>query len=377
MADARKGPRPVGSRDVSDLLRTSGELRQELLGFDPDYADIVDYIVRCTHKIWEEKGVGLIYTHYRQPCVIRTPDRLILDRETVVQDTIKHLAAFPDRKLQPVDVIWTDLKSNGFYSSHQLVSVGRNTGDTEFGPPTNRKVVVRTVADCIIKENRIYEEWLVRDGMSTVVQLGLDPFEVARRRAQASLDAGTRDWMHGEIERVQGQRSPLEDLLPGIEDAKGKPEPERARYFFNAIWNARLFNLVREVYAPGVEFHGPAGRELTGDSAVIGYMLSLCAALPDIAFSVDHAIANVQDNGDAHVALRWTAAGTHDGYGAFGEPAQARVYLLGVCHQKWRGGRIVEELFLFDELAALTQIERQRLGGKRAPSGFAPTQVVA
>ncbi|MDX1413776.1 MAG: hypothetical protein R3293_06265, partial [Candidatus Promineifilaceae bacterium] len=28
--------------------------RQELEGFDEDYVDIVDYIVRCTHKIWEE-----------------------------------------------------------------------------------------------------------------------------------------------------------------------------------------------------------------------------------------------------------------------------------------------------------------------------------
>ena len=32
--------------------------QQDMTGFDPDYVDVVDYIVRITHRIWEGKDVG-------------------------------------------------------------------------------------------------------------------------------------------------------------------------------------------------------------------------------------------------------------------------------------------------------------------------------
>ena len=40
------------SVDISKLMNPGTERRQSLRGFDDDYVDIVDYIVRCTHKIW-------------------------------------------------------------------------------------------------------------------------------------------------------------------------------------------------------------------------------------------------------------------------------------------------------------------------------------
>ncbi|MFM2236831.1 MAG: hypothetical protein RL209_865, partial [Pseudomonadota bacterium] len=50
----------VGGRDISQILASQGTARQDIPGFDPEYADIVDYILRCTHRIWEQKDVGLI-----------------------------------------------------------------------------------------------------------------------------------------------------------------------------------------------------------------------------------------------------------------------------------------------------------------------------
>lgn len=76
-------------------------------GFDPDYVDIVDYIVRCTHKIWEEGGIGLIYTHYQHNAVIHTSDGLIYGRDKVIADSLRTMAAFPDIQLFADDVIWT------------------------------------------------------------------------------------------------------------------------------------------------------------------------------------------------------------------------------------------------------------------------------
>ena len=61
--------------DIANFIAVADtDKRQPLAGFDEDYVDIVDYIVRCTHKIWEERGVGLIYTHYSNNIVIHTTD---------------------------------------------------------------------------------------------------------------------------------------------------------------------------------------------------------------------------------------------------------------------------------------------------------------
>jgi hypothetical protein len=47
--------------DISKMMDRAGSGRlQPMRGFDEDYTDIVDYIVRCTHRIWDEGGVGLL-----------------------------------------------------------------------------------------------------------------------------------------------------------------------------------------------------------------------------------------------------------------------------------------------------------------------------
>ena len=47
---------------------TSGPRRQSMRGFEDTYVDIVDYIVRITHRIWEDQDVGYIYDTYAPAC---------------------------------------------------------------------------------------------------------------------------------------------------------------------------------------------------------------------------------------------------------------------------------------------------------------------
>ena len=37
-------------------------------GFDAEFTDIVDYILRITYRIWEGKQVGLCYDYYSADC---------------------------------------------------------------------------------------------------------------------------------------------------------------------------------------------------------------------------------------------------------------------------------------------------------------------
>ena len=64
------GVMQVERHDFTDLVPTDRPRAQPMQGFDPIYTDIVDYIIRCTHRIWDERDVGLIYSHYTHNCVL-------------------------------------------------------------------------------------------------------------------------------------------------------------------------------------------------------------------------------------------------------------------------------------------------------------------
>jgi predicted ester cyclase len=166
---AAVAPSPAG-RSIEDLMSPRSR-RQDLTGFDPDYSDIVDYIIRCTHRIWEEKNVGLCRSHYSADCAIHTLAGPVTGVEAVVANTLATLAAFPDRSLIGEDVIWSEDQPGLFHTSHRIVSLMTHLGDDAFGPATGRRAQVTTIADCLVRENRIVEEWLVRDNAHLVRQL--------------------------------------------------------------------------------------------------------------------------------------------------------------------------------------------------------------
>lgn len=46
--------------DYNDFLKNT-EKKQNMKGFDEEYNDFVDYIMKITHRIWEEKGILELY----------------------------------------------------------------------------------------------------------------------------------------------------------------------------------------------------------------------------------------------------------------------------------------------------------------------------
>ena len=174
------------------LAPEQGERVQEMRGFEDTYVDIVDYIVRVTHRIWEEKDIGYIYDTYRHNSRVTDDSGLQYGRDKIVADTVHTINAFPDIRLYADEVIWAGDDSTGFRTSHRTVIVGHNTGHSRWAPPTRRKVVVWAIANCCAIENEIYEEWVLYNNSSLLAQLGFDLRVLARRLGNARARSPSR-----------------------------------------------------------------------------------------------------------------------------------------------------------------------------------------
>ncbi|MBL8096187.1 MAG: ester cyclase [Anaerolineales bacterium] len=343
----------LGSTDFARLMAPSTGRTQALQGFDAGYSDIVNYIVKCTHNIWEEMGMGLIETHYLHNVRVHTGDGWFLGRETVIANSVQSLSALPDDRAYAEDVVWTGNDQDGFYTSHLILSVGHHTGHSVYGPPTGRKILGSGIALCYVKENLICEEWLLHDDVGQIRQHGLDVDETVARLALN--DAAKPLGNDGDLERMLGQYAP-EPLPARTTPVDGFDVDDFVRRNLHEIWNRRMLNVVRETYAPDAVLHRAHGWNVYGRGEVTAFILSLLAAFPDARFSVDQLFWNADAEGSCRTSMRWSLIGTHEGYGLFGEPTGIRFRIWGLTQHRIRDGRIVEEWTFFNELALLKRL---------------------
>ena len=343
-------------RDFVAMVPGGRERVQPMKGFDPIYTDIVDYIVRCTHRIWDERDVGLIYSHYTHNCVVYSALGTTYTREEVVQNTIQRLYAMPERRGMATHVIWNGDEDRGFYTSHLVTGTGRHTQPGPYGRPTGRSFTARTIADCMIYENMIYREWLVVDAMAQILQMGLDPQGYADALARAALEKGQTGIDIGENRRMIGQYPPETeaDLSIAANDIE-----RHTLTWLHEVHAKRMFGRIREVYAPTVQYHGPLMKELYGHGAVTHQMVGFYASLPNGAYTPQHICSVPCEEGGIKVAVRWIVEGHHLGWGILehlGAPTGKRVQVMGMSHFHYKDGRIVDEWTNYDELSILMQV---------------------
>ncbi len=332
----------LGRRDLRGLVSPVGGRRQSLAGFDDEYTDIVDYIVRITYKIWEQKGLGRIEDFYRPDIVIHTSDASARGRDDVISASAKTMEAFPDVRLYPDDVIWSGDDQNGFHTSHRIVWTGRNTGESRYGPPTGRAIQRTGIAHCYVKQNEIIEEWIARDELALVRQLGFDEHELAKKMAADEAVSGARP-----------EDAPA--ILPPEEVGDSEIETFLRRTM-DETWNGRALDKLDESHVDNHVCHTTDNRTLYGLDAYKAHISSLQTAFPDARLGVDHVCWNANGRDGYAAAVRWTLRGTHGGPGIYGEPTGKPVGVLGITHFEVREGRFVEEWMIFDEFALLKQI---------------------
>ena len=306
-------------------------------GFDPDFEDLPDYILKITARIWEGRRPDLIRRYYAPDCVVRAPAGDMRGAEAVVANTLETMHEFPDRRLLGEDVVWAGDDDAGYYSSHRILSTMRHDGDGRFGPATGKPVRARTIADCVVRENRIHAEWMVRDRAAMARRIGLCPRELAARLGPCPQPEPPAP------ERWRG-------IVDKSECATGYADCWRC------AWNEKRLSAVAETYHEAAALALPGGASAVGRAGIDRFLLGYLAAFPDAEFAVDHLIVRRDPDQPARIAMRWSVAATHGGRGAFGEPAGKAVRFFGINHAHAVGGRIVAEWILIDELAVWQQI---------------------
>lgn len=315
-------------------------------GFDKRWKDFPDYILGITREIWEDRGIATLHHYYAPDIIVRSPASVTVGNQGVIAATLATLAEFPDRTLLGEDVIWSGTPESGMLSSHRLLSTATHLGDGVYGKATGTKLVYRIIADCHAVNNQINDEWLIRDQGAIVRQLGFDSKHYA-----ADL-----------IEREGGPESctkPLtpENDIPGPYIGRGNDNDWGQLYgdIITRIMEGDLA-VIPEKYDRACQLEYPGGVTAHSHGAADRFWVGLRASFPSARFSIDHQIGRDDELMPPRAALRWSLSGTHDGWGAFGPPTGAEVYILGGCHAEFGPWGMRREYVLYDETAIWKQI---------------------
>lgn len=318
-------------------------------GFDPEFQDLPDYTLGITRAIWEDRGVGpALKRYYADDVIVRAPTGLQIGNADVAATTLATLHEFPDRKLVGEDVIWYGDDQSGFLSSHRLISVMRHTGDGAFGKASGRTVRTRIIADCVIHANQVKEEWLVRDQAAFAHCLGLSSAELAARQFERETrDGGKPRYFLPETDRAG-------EFVPWVDSED--PSSRLVSSTYSSIWNEKEPAVIRHAYHEGCTVFPPGGQPRSGQVDLDEYLLGWLASFPDARLKVSSAFCNRQPNAFDRVAMRFEIAATHSGWGHFGEPTGAPVYIMGLSHCFVFEGRILMEWLAIDEVPIWKQI---------------------
>ncbi|MBW0371200.1 ester cyclase [Ensifer adhaerens] len=330
-----------------------GIVGQPMHGFEPTYVNIIDYIVRITHRIWEEKDIGYIYDTYSHDCTVWDDLGLQYGRDKIVADTVHTNNAFPDIRLVADEVVWAGNDEVGFHTSHRTKILGTNTGFSRYGAPTGKRIQLWCIANCVARANEIFHEHVIYDTAGLLQQLGLDVIATAKRFAEARRNnALPANFMAGEPKRLSGQGKPATREIPVVRDNID----DFVRSAFHTIWNRRNFGAIDAVYGANVVMQGSTGRTYRGPGQIRAFILSIVAMFPDINLTVDDVYWMGNAKEGYVVSIRWSAIGTHRGFGPYGEPTGKQVTLWGISQWIVKDGLVQKEWAMFNEFGILMQL---------------------
>ena len=327
--------------------------QQPMRGFEDTYRNIIDYIVRITYRIWEDREVEYIADTYSDTSHVYDDYGLQLGSRKIIADTHHTTGAYSDIKLIADEIVWAGDDEIGYHTSHRTIIRGTNDGDSKYGPATNKTIDVLVIANCVALENEIFLEHVLYNNSSMLQQLGhkLDdivPQLVDEAPAGWPRDAATWDGLRS----ATSPSRPISVAQP----IEGFDVDRFARATIDQLWNGRQYDVLGRAYVDGFRFEGPTDRAFSGAAPYKNLLVSLATAFPDLQVQVDEVYWMGNDDDGYLTSERWSADGTHAGPGLYGDPTGKTVQIWGITQHHIVNGKIVAEWMLFNELDLLMQL---------------------
>ncbi|MEM9351102.1 MAG: ester cyclase [Pseudomonadota bacterium] len=315
------------------------------------YQDVPDYIIGVTKEIWEDRRISTLEHYYAPEIIVRSPASVVVGNQGIIAATLATLHEFPDRQLYGEDVIWCDAPSGCALSSHRLICTATHSAHGVYGPPTGIKLTYRIIAECHVDGDQINDEWLVRDQSAITRQLGVEPSDYAR--ALIAKEGGP--------EACVAPYTPANDVN-GPYAGSGNDNEWGQRYadILRRILGSEL-SVIAEEYDRAAHVSYAGGVDGLSFKAADRFWLGLRASFPSATFTLHHAIGRDDPLMPPRAALRWSLHGKHDGWGRFGRPTGADVFVMGLSQAEFGalgGGepKLRREWALIDETAIWKQI---------------------
>lgn len=310
-------------------------------GFDPEFRDLPHYILAITERIWEGRRIDDIARYYSDDCVVETPLGTSRGTDAVIEGTRATLVEFPDRQLLGEDVLVSGNAQNGLLSSHRIYSPMTHRGSGRFGAASGRAVRVRTIADCVCRDNRVVHEWLVRDHGAVANQLGLRLSDLAQA------------WL-----AQQPQWTPPTATVapaPYRPELSVHPLAQQAQHHARARW---MGDEALALCDRAIESALPGGVQHTGLDGLQDFWQAWRQALTLQELQFEQVAVHERAQRASVVSLRWRARLGHLGDGRFGPATGRTVDVLAIEHQEWHGPRMARQWLLIDEVALWMQLLR-------------------
>ena len=315
-------------------------------GFDQRWKDFPDYIIGITREIWEGRGVATLHKYYAPDLMFRMASGIGQGNKAVIAGTLATMHEFPDRKLLAEDVIWSGTPEAGMLSSHRVYCEATHKGAGIFGAPTGKRISFRAIADCHAKNNVIDDEWLARDQSAICKQLGIEPKEFARTLIERE----------GGPDKCRRPFTPDQDR-PGPYLGRGNDNQWGEQYaaVLTAIMGGDLA-IIQRKYDRACVLGYPGGVNGRSWEPAEEFWCGLLSSFPSATFTIDHQIGREDAMLAPRAAIRWSLSGKHDGWGVYGPPTGAEVYIMGFSHAEFGPWGIRNEYTVFDETAIWKQI---------------------
>lgn len=327
--------------------------QQSMRGFEETYRNIIDYIVRITYKIWEDRDVEYIGDTYSDNSRVYDDYGLQLGNQKIIADTHHTTGAFSDIELIADEIVWAGDDDIGYHTSHRTIIRGTNDGESKYGPASNKKINVLVIANCVALENEIFLEHVLYNNSSMLQQLGHKLDDIVPQLAAAPPPGWPRDadtW-----DSIRLATSPAQPI--SVAQPIDTFDIDRfTRATINELWNRRNHDVLASKYADGFAFVGPTDRNFAGAQPYSAFLQSLISAFPDLDVQVDEIYWMGNENDGYLTSERWSAEGTHSGLGLYGEPTGRSVQIWGITQHHIVNGKIVAEWMLFNELDLMMQL---------------------